>query len=242
MEVVSGGPVAFVLLAVEKPGVMALLRWAGGRPMNISPLQVYPLIHLKMMGFQDQNLLVPFSGEPTLTKWGPKGMPKQPKKHPGILQPMEWKSWLLLYIYTWIFQIFKISTFWRIFGWISGTQKQGSPGFSIGFFQNPGRRLQSPENEATPEKTTSSHTETEVWWFVGYVLLGSSHTEPQSSVSVFGGWMSRGTERIEKPTVVRGTSTTSEGHSNWWQLGWSNLTWAPWKWFFSVELFLMTKK
>ena len=30
-----------VILAVEKPGVMALLRWAGtgGRPMNISPLQ-----------------------------------------------------------------------------------------------------------------------------------------------------------------------------------------------------------
>lgn len=39
MEVVSGAPVALVLLAVEKPGVMALLRWAGtgGRPIEHLP-------------------------------------------------------------------------------------------------------------------------------------------------------------------------------------------------------------
>ena len=35
-----GLPLPWSCLPVGKPGVMALLRWAGGRPMNMSPLQV----------------------------------------------------------------------------------------------------------------------------------------------------------------------------------------------------------
>lgn len=154
---------------------------------------------------------------------------------------MEWKSWLLLYIHTWIFQIFKISTFLEDFRVNFGTQilhKRKISRFFHWILKIQFGGFKVPKMNPHPKKT-SSHTDTEVGCFVGYVLLGVQSY--RSSVSVFGGCMSRGTER-EKPTVVRGTSTTSEGHSNWWQLGWSNLTWAPWKWFFSVDFFLMTKK
>ena len=139
------------------------------------------------MGFQEQNLLVPFSGEPTLTEWGPKGMLKQQKKRPGILHPMEWKSWLLLYIHSWIW---KFLPFWRIFGWISGTKfytKGRSPGFSIGFFQNPVRRLQKKSRKwsHTRKKDIQSHRNWG-WVFCWVCFVGvQSYEHYRTSVSVW---------------------------------------------------------
>lgn len=175
--------------------------WDRGSTNRTSPLSKFNRwFTSKWWVFQDQNLLVPFSGEPTVKQNGALKVCQNNQKNtlefcipwngnpgcfytsiPGSSRYLEFRPF---------WRNFRVNFRHKIL-----TQKGRSPGFSIGFFQNPVRRLQSPENEATPEKDIQSHLNWG-WVFCWVCFVGvQSYEHYRTSVSVFGGWMSRGTER-----------------------------------------------